>query len=223
MMADIVVVGSGGILRAGLVGLLRELGFNSVQEAEDIQRLKTCSTAAACSNALILCVAREPKEIARLLDDLQAWAWSAKVVFVAGEFDLDTMQQCFAGGAAGYLLETILPDALMDSLNLVKAGEKVFPSQLATLLPLLACHPDNPPSKSSVATSAELSDEVHLTAQEKKILMCLVQGQANKMIARSLHIAESTVKIHIKHILRKTGLGNRTQLALFAVAKEVRR
>lgn len=222
-MSDIAVVGCRGILRAGLVKLLMELGFNSVEEADSIQQLKVESAPEASSDALIVCVAQEPKEIARVLDDLKRCACSARAVFVAREFDLALMRQCFAGGASGYLLDTILPGVLKDSLTLLKAGEKVFPSQFATLLPLMATQRDNFASeRSATKFDNNTSEDVHLTAQEQKILERLVQGQTNKMIAQNLRIAEPTVKIHIKRILRKTGLSNRTQLALWGVTKAAR-
>src|SRR5262249_35924526 len=99
----------------------------------------------------------------------------------------------------------------------------VFPSELVGLLPLLVSQPDHPPGKKSENKTAQHSEDFYLTAQERKILECLVQGQTNKMIARSLHIAEATVKLHVKHLLRKTGLSNRTQLALSGVAKKIGR
>jgi two-component system nitrate/nitrite response regulator NarL len=49
------------------------------------------------------------------------------------------------------------------------------------------------------------------------ILACLVQGQSNKQIARELEIAEATVKVHIKALLRKMQVSNRTQAAIFAL------
>ena len=140
---------------------------------------------------------------------------AAKVVVLGGEVDLRLMQQCFAGGASGYLLETISPEALRNSLNLVKSGEKVFPSQLAALLPLLASQADKSTSETP------LPDGQGLSAREREILEGLIEGHANKMIARKLQISEATVKIHVKHILRKLKVGNRTQAALWGVAKGV--
>jgi two-component system nitrate/nitrite response regulator NarL len=128
------------------------------------------------------------------------------VVFVQSELNLDTMQQCFSRGGSGYLLETILPEAFRDSLNLVIAGEKVFPSELAKLLPLLVSQKNNSAGKMSAEKSAEPGPQARFTAQERKILGCLVCGHSNKLIARGLYIAETTVKVHIKNLLRKTGL-----------------
>ena len=55
-----------------------------------------------------------------------------------------------------------------------------------------------------------------ITTREAEILRCLVDGAPNKMIARKLDVAEATVKVHVKAILRKIGVANRTQAAMWA-------
>src|SRR5260370_39172065 len=57
----------------------------------------------------------------------------------------------------------------------------------------------------------------HLSAQERRILQSLVEGNSNKVIARKIDIAEATVKVHLKAILRKIKVHNRTQAAIWAV------
>jgi two-component system nitrate/nitrite response regulator NarL len=56
-----------------------------------------------------------------------------------------------------------------------------------------------------------------LSAREAEILSSLMEGEPNKIIARRLHVAEATVKVHIKAILRKVGAANRTQAAMWAM------
>jgi two-component system nitrate/nitrite response regulator NarL len=56
-----------------------------------------------------------------------------------------------------------------------------------------------------------------LTPREKEILACLARGESNKLIARSLDLAESTVKIHVQNVLKKLKLSSRVQAAVFAV------
>ena len=59
--------------------------------------------------------------------------------------------------------------------------------------------------------------EPTLTNRQQAILHCLCQGDSNKVIGRNFHIAESTVKNHVKSILRKFGTKNRTQAAILAI------
>lgn len=61
------------------------------------------------------------------------------------------------------------------------------------------------------------SQHCRLSERESDIIRCLVHGKTNKLIARHLGITESTVKVHLKTILRKLRVSNRTQAALWAV------
>ena len=105
------------------------------------------------------------------------------------------------------MLENLSRDALQKSLTLISTGEKVFPSELASIIADLA---------SQRATDTE-SHNPDLSDRELEILRSLTSGDPNKVIAAQLDIAESTVKVHLKHILRKTNSFNRTQAALWAV------
>ena len=98
--------------------------------------------------------------------------------------------------------------ALQKSLTLVSMGEKVFPSELASII--IDVFGQNV-FRSEEIENCELSD------REKKILNLLASGHSNKVIAATLDIAESTAKLHISGILRKLHATNRTQAALRAV------
>ena len=108
-----------------------------------------------------------------------------------------------------------LRDALQESLRLVRAGEKVFPSELASYIPAMPSNFAIP----EISTSA--LREFELSCREIEILQCLTNGQSNKAIAKNLDIAEATVKVHVKRILRKAHVANRTQAALWGVSKGV--
>jgi two-component system, NarL family, nitrate/nitrite response regulator NarL len=132
-----------------------------------------------------------------------------RVVVLTDDLSIESLAQCFAAGAHGCLVKTISSAALKQSLALVALGEKVFPSNLATSIA----------SRSSpVPTTARRGAGVAgLSEREVKILQSLATGKFNKAIADDLGITESTVKAHLKAILRKLHLRNRTQAALWAV------
>ena len=65
--------------------------------------------------------------------------------------------------------------------------------------------------------SAEEPAAPHLSPREKAILSCLIDGNSNKSIARKIDIAEATVKVHVKAILRKIRVQNRTQAAIWGM------
>lgn len=76
---------------------------------------------------------------------------------------------------------------------------------------------DHLPGARTKKTAAGKLSEIRLTARQEQILRLVVErGVSNKIIARTLNIGESTVKLHLGNIFRKYGVKNRTQLALFA-------
>jgi two-component system nitrate/nitrite response regulator NarL len=113
------------------------------------------------------------------------------------------------GQPRGYLLSNISKEVLTHSLRLILLGETVFPSQLATAWATGQLRQN---ASSDVGKALEV-----LTQREAEILGCLTEGSPNKMIARQLGITEATVKIHVKSLIRKIGVQNRTQAALWAI------
>jgi two-component system nitrate/nitrite response regulator NarL len=151
----------------------------------------------------------------------------ARVVVLSDSFNLDGMKAAFQSGADGYCLATTGCEALIKYLDLVMLGEVVFPSAafLAAIstnvdeLDLLKEAPAIKVSSLQVAHPSEGHDSPirTLSSREAEILQCLMQGAPNKVIARKLDVAEATVKVHIKAILRKIRVANRTQAAMWAV------
>jgi two-component system nitrate/nitrite response regulator NarL len=214
-MVSVTVLGARSLFRAGLVDLLSAIGFNPIEEADDISQLTgRLGEAPPPKDMLITALARGAGSAASTVREIKAWLPSAKVVCLVPEFDVDEMRGCFAAGASGYVLESISRDALRESLRLVDAGEKVFPSELALQFPVLAAKPQT-------GEAGSASAEAELSTREVEILQCLANGQSNKAIAKNLEIAEATVKVHVKRILRKAHASNRTQAALWAIATGV--
>jgi two-component system nitrate/nitrite response regulator NarL len=210
-MAGVIVVGPRSLLRVGLVSLLATIGFEPIEEADDFLHITGCTAAKPFADVLVICLVRQLNNIIDRVGEIKAWRPTARIVFVVPNLDIEVMTGCFAAGAQGYLLETISRDALRESLKLVSAGEKVFPSELASLFRMFTKF-ENPRLRTLAPPESELS------CREIEILQCLTVGQSNKVIARSLSIAEATVKVHVKRILRKAGVVNRTQAALWAVS-----
>jgi two-component system nitrate/nitrite response regulator NarL len=110
-------------------------------------------------------------------------------------------------GADGYLLKDMEPEAMLDALRDAAAGRIVVSEQLTHLLAAALRGGVRP------ATAAAAG----LTEQELRILEKIAAGLSNKLIARELDIAEGTVKVHVKHILRKLELRSRVEAAVWAV------
>ena len=71
--------------------------------------------------------------------------------------------------------------------------------------------------RASSAPSADGEEKESLSPREREILGYVAKGASNKEIARTLDLAESTVKIHVQHILRKLNLSSRVQAAVYAI------
>ncbi len=112
-------------------------------------------------------------------------------------------------GAAGYLLKNIDADYLLDSLRRVMNGDSVISSEMTKKL--------FAQFRQAPAPVAAQPEAEKLTPRERELLAQLAVGLSNKEIARKLDIAESTVKIHLQSILKKLGLSNRVQAAIYAV------
>jgi two-component system nitrate/nitrite response regulator NarL len=121
--------------------------------------------------------------------------------------------------------EEVTGEALLQSLELVWLGAVVIPQSLIrTISHVQDTGPVCPPSIETAfgcaqpqSTAAQSPDPARLSGREKTILKELTRGASNKHIARELNIAEATVKIHVRSLLHKIGVDNRTQAAIWAV------
>jgi two-component system nitrate/nitrite response regulator NarL len=207
--SDVVVVDANALFRAGLVSLLSEAGLGKVEAVTKVQELSR-STNGHPAPAIVLIHLSADLDALGAIRGAAALAPDARIVVLAQELDLAQLTVCFDAGAAGYLLQDISRDALEESLKLVRAGEKVFPSRLASLIAGLAERRCDPAPNGAALHTCNFSE------RELEILRCLAGGQPNKVIAANLAIAESTVKASLKNILRKTHACNRTQAAIWA-------
>jgi two-component system nitrate/nitrite response regulator NarL len=133
------------------------------------------------------------------------------IVVLADHFSLDSLGAAFEAGAMGYLVKSISPDALFESIMLVILGEKVFPAQLAGLLVEKTPHELTP----GLAERRRA-----LTAKELEVMGHVKLGYSNKQIARVLGIADITVRLHINNAFRKMNVKNRIQGALWMIEHE---
>lgn len=122
--------------------------------------------------------------------------------------DSEDLAECMRLGARGYLLKNINADFLLNSIRRAVDGDSVLSPEMMTKLVQSMRNP--------VAHVATPSADA-LTPRERETLAWLAQGASNKEIARSLDVAESTIKVHVQNILRKLELNSRVQAAVYAV------
>ena len=134
------------------------------------------------------------------------------VVMLTVSEDNDDLTECVRIGARGFLLKNINADFLLDSIRKAVDGDNVFSPEMTTRLVQSLISPASPRADHLLST---------LTPREMEILGYLAAGHSNKVIARHLELAESTIKVHVQNILRKLNLSSRVQAAVYAVQHKV--
>ncbi|MFB0612638.1 response regulator transcription factor [Aurantiacibacter poecillastricola] len=208
--ASLVCVNS--LAQEGLKRILNEDGFALRRTFKSCDALLDAPEASQDfdQNELLLVDRSATRDIARDIAALRERNIHARIVLLDDRFDFETMVEVFRSGADGYLIKEIDYRPFLESLRLVAMGEKVLPGALANHLPEFGKYMVSPEVDSSEVFGA-LSD------REVETLRCLIMGYPNKIIAYRLDISEATVKVHVKAILRKLGVQNRTQAAIWAV------
>ena len=117
----------------------------------------------------------------------------------AGDEEIHT---ALSAGALAYLVKTVQPEELVDTIRKVAGGQRHVPAELAARLALR-------------------SPRSHLSPRELDVLKLMITGQRNKEIAIRLDITEGTVKIHVSNILAKLGVADRTQAVTQALQRGI--
>lgn len=138
-----------------------------------------------------------------VIRELARRAPQTRAVVLTSYLDDERLFPAIRAGAAGYLLKTVQPQELARAVQAAAAGEALLdPAVAARLVDAL---------RDDRATGLE-----GLTPREREVLALLGRGLANKRIAAELGVAEKTVKAHVGSVLRKLGVPDRTQAALYA-------
>lgn len=144
------------------------------------------------------------------LDRLRQTALSGRVVVFSVSNHEDDVVNALKRGADGYLLKDMEPEELLKALHQAAAGQMVLSEALTPVL--AASLRENRP--------AVERDIQQLTPRERDILKLIAQGLPNKLIARKLTITESTVKVHVKHLLKKMKLKSRVEAAVWVLGNK---
>jgi two-component system nitrate/nitrite response regulator NarL len=156
------------------------------------------------------------------LPSLLAACPEVKVLMLTVSEDEDDLAAALRAGASGYLLKTIEGDALSAAIRRAVAGDSVIAPELTAKLVAAFRQigtPAPPPAQAAAAQAAQAAGTTALSPRETEILTQVGHGASNKEIARMLAIAESTVKVHVQHLLRKLEVGSRVQLAVIAKSR----
>lgn len=133
---------------------------------------------------------------------------SVRVLAITG-FDLDeNILAALRAGASGFLVKDATADQIVHAVRVVAAGEALLsPSVTRRLLDAYVRF---------LPVTAPLDSVAGLTPRELTVLRLVARGWGNTQIARSLHLAPSTVKSHVAHLLAKLGVPDRVHLVIYA-------
>lgn len=137
---------------------------------------------------------------------------AARILILTVSEDADDLQAALRAGANGYLLKTMESDELVRAIHRAMRGEPVVSVEMTAHLVAAMQAPATTPPADAAAHA--------LSPRELQVLQEIARGASNKEIARALDIAETTVKIHVQHILRKLGMSSRVQAAVYATARQ---
>jgi DNA-binding NarL/FixJ family response regulator len=217
-----ILVGKSILLREGLAKILRSANFRilaSVSCADDVLPSKLQSHQPLF---LVVHTGDDFEAAVEQIELLRDQHPGGRIAIVADHYRLGDLVSAFRAGADGYFVDIMTCDVFIKSVELVVMGETIFPpaflsfvlgpdgKKLAETMPL-------DEKNEAILFTAEDTLTPQLSPREKLILHCLIEGDSNKCIARKIDIAEATVKVHVKAILRKIRVQNRTQAAIWGM------
>ena len=215
------IVGANPLLRESLSRFLQKSSFNVAALASCIDELASAALPQDRAVLLIIDSCDHPGDACEQIERFRQDQPSGRVVVLANHCAPADMARVLRSGANGYFATIATCDDFIKSLELVMGGQTVLPSEgMASVLGSemtgatdVAGHSDSVPIEVPLGDA----DAPRFSARELYILRCLTEGSANKVIARECDIAEGTVKVHVKAILRKIKVQNRTQAAIWAL------
>ena len=137
----------------------------------------------------------------------------APLVIFSDREEAEEVCSAFDAGAAGFMPSSLDPSVALQALSFIKCGGSFFPPS--------ALHKEKPTVIAQSGAEATNQADVGpfkttstLSAKQEEVLRLLRRGQSNKIIASQLGLSEATVKVHVRCIMRKLGVANRTQVAI---------
>lgn len=153
--------------------------------------------------------------VAAIASLIQAAPGAFIIMLTMSEDEAD-LAAALRAGAAGYILKSIEGDALIAAVHQTMRGESVIAAEMTSKLVSVYRGVARAGVQQGPSLQSSASPMDQLSPRELEILRCIVHGASNKEIARELGIAETTVKIHVQHVLRKLDVSSRVHAAVLA-------
>jgi two-component system, NarL family, nitrate/nitrite response regulator NarL len=240
-----VLVGPSALLREGLARILSTSGFRILASVSGVDDPVLGSLPHEQPILLVIDISDDFDAALRQIQSFKHRCSAGRVAVLAHQQQLTEMVSAFQAGVNAYLVKVASCDTFIKSLELVMLGVTLLPPEILTFISdrqergraagdkdAPNEHSDDDDDVESVGcdgdtVEAGLKERVErtqasytpsLSGRQRSILACLIQGDSNKTIARKMAITEATVKVHVKAILRKIRVHNRTQAAIWAMS-----
>ena len=216
-----VLIGKHVLIREGIARILNAENFRIMSSVSCIDDLPPGKLQPRQLLILIVNTGDDFNAVVEQIEHLRGRHQRARIAIVANHYRLDEMLAALRAGANGYFVEVMTSDVFIKSIELVMMGETILPPAFTSYvldpesLGKRGVRDDRP-----ILFATEETIVQQLSPREKSILRHLIEGDSNKSIARKIDIAEATVKVHVKAILRKIGAQNRTQAAIWGMNNE---
>ncbi len=136
---------------------------------------------------------------------------TSRVVMLTVSDSEEDVLTAMANGADGYLLKDMEPEDIIENIKQAVLGRLALSDRLTKVLAQSWNNPKKSPEEDLLKS---------LTGRELEILSLITKGLSNKLIARELRITDSTVKVHVKHLLKKLNLRSRLEAAVWMIDKQ---
>lgn len=209
MSKNVLIVDDHEIIRLGLRLALENTDITISAEATSAAEA-LASVEASTPDAILLDIRMEGGDGLNCLGRVKLDYPDLPILLFSSYDNPTYIARAVALGAAGYVLKTASNERLIEALNIALSGESAWTREELRRV------------TGALATPRLSQDiEVPLTQRESEVLRQMALGLTNKEIAKMLGISYETVKEHVQHILRKIGVSDRTQAAVWAVRKNL--
>jgi two-component system nitrate/nitrite response regulator NarL len=220
---SIVLIGPHSLLREGLTHILSAAHFRVVASATSLEDLAASAIARSEPLLLIIDSNGDADIVLPQIRSFKDHQPDGRVAVLGSRDRSGEMIAAFQAGANVYFHSQEKSDVFITALELIMLGETILPPELL----FHVTHPQDQEGCRRIEyyqsepeprmTAVAERNWPQLSFREKTILRCIVEGASNKVIARKIDITEATVKVHVKAILRKIRVNNRTQAAIWAM------
>lgn len=201
----VLVVDDHSLFRDGIVSLLEAAGHVVVGQAGDGQAAVEAARRSQ-PDVVLMDITMPQMNGLEALRRIRAELPAAKVVMLTVSDDSADLVEAIKAGASGYLLKNLNAEEFLQMLSGLERGEAAMTGQTTARLLQGLVQSSHPQAGALDA----------LTERERELLRLVAQGLSNKAVARTLSLSENTIKYHLKNILQKLGVQNRTEAASYA-------